>query len=221
VKVIRWSIRTFWYKGLAKNNEKWQVRKKGLYYEKIVVRIKKPFFTKVSKNRWIWHFYNVFRSAKPIQIQPINPNLINQRKIAKKNWIWFEISRICFIFFWLFVVPVQCSETPLGARSLQRLGPLQLGVLAHVGAHQKKSTKIHAQTCEIYISNTSRGFDFGLYLPDLVYWVGFGTVMTFKTHVWNVKFSYVFYLLTFLVNISIIYFKRCKKSAAYLWYTLD
>ena len=35
----------------------------------------------------------MFRSAKPIQIQPIIPNLINQRKITKEIRILFEISR--------------------------------------------------------------------------------------------------------------------------------
>ena len=81
-----------------KLRKKRRVWKKGLYSVKILVWMKKPFFTKGSTNRWIWHLYNVFRSAKPIQIQPINPNLINQRKIAKKIRIWFEISRIFFIY---------------------------------------------------------------------------------------------------------------------------
>ena len=50
-----------------KNDE---FEKKNLYSEKIVVRIKKRFFTKGSTSRWIWHLYNVFRTAKLIQIQP-------------------------------------------------------------------------------------------------------------------------------------------------------
>ena len=37
---------------------------------------------KQSQNRWILLFYNAIRSAKPIPIQPINPNLINKLKIT-------------------------------------------------------------------------------------------------------------------------------------------
>ena len=98
MKVILWSIRTFWYKGLAKIKEKWRARKKGLYSEKIIARTEKRFSTKGSKNQWIWHFYNVFRSANSIQIQPIIQILINKRKPGKQIWIWFEISHILFIY---------------------------------------------------------------------------------------------------------------------------
>ena len=65
----------------------------------------KIFFTKWLTNLWIWHLYNVFRSAKPIQIQPINPNLINQWRIAKQIRIWFEFSLIFYIY-------VQSNSTP-------------------------------------------------------------------------------------------------------------
>ena len=57
--------------------------------------MKKRFFTKGSTNRWIWHLYNAIRSAKPIQIQPIIPNLINQRKIAKQIRIWLLVALRC------------------------------------------------------------------------------------------------------------------------------
>ena len=80
-----------------------EFEKKASILKKIAVRMKKLFFTKVSENRWIWHLYNVFRSAKPIQIQPINPNLINKREISKKNRICFENSRI-FIFIFILVI---------------------------------------------------------------------------------------------------------------------
>ena len=46
---------------------------------------------KKSKNSRNLLFYNVFRSAKSIQIQPINPILINVRKI-EKNTDWFELG---------------------------------------------------------------------------------------------------------------------------------
>ena len=49
MKVILWSIHTFWYKGLAKTNEKSQVLKKALCFVKIIVRIKKPFSPKGQK----------------------------------------------------------------------------------------------------------------------------------------------------------------------------
>ena len=70
--------------------------KKSPYSEKIVVWMKKQFFTKWSKNRWIWHFYNAFRSAKPIQIQPINPNSIKIRKNRKKSGFGFNF-RVIFL----------------------------------------------------------------------------------------------------------------------------
>ena len=77
---------------------------KNLYYGKTKVRTEKRFYTKGSNNRWIWHLHNVFRRAKPIQIQPINPSLINQRKIYKTDiWIWFEISRI-FLYIYICII---------------------------------------------------------------------------------------------------------------------
>ena len=69
---------------------------------KIVVRIKKHLFTKGSTNRWTWHLCNAIRSAKSIQIQPIIPNLINQRKSRKKTRIWVEISRI-FLYIYIYI----------------------------------------------------------------------------------------------------------------------
>ena len=58
--------------------------------------------SKISKNRWIWHFYNVFRSAKPIQIQPTIQNLINKPKTSQQIRILFEFaaSRSDHVFHW-------------------------------------------------------------------------------------------------------------------------
>ena len=63
----------------------------------------KRFLTKWSTNRWIWHFYNVFRNAKSIQIQPIIQKLINQQKIRKQIRIWFEFSRN---FLYVLIAPL-------------------------------------------------------------------------------------------------------------------
>ena len=97
--MILWPIRTFWYKGLAKIKETNQVWKKGLYSEKKVVRIKKFIFTIGSKNQWIWHLYNVFRTAKPIQIQPINQNV--HKKIAKTQKPGLVLNQN---FVYLFII---------------------------------------------------------------------------------------------------------------------
>ena len=51
VKVILWSIRTFWYNGLGKNNEKSRVLKKGVFLEKIVAQVRRLIFRKV----FIWY----------------------------------------------------------------------------------------------------------------------------------------------------------------------
>ena len=84
----------------------------------------KVIFPKGSTNRWIGHLCNVFRSAKSIQIQPIIQIFINQRKSRNKIRIWFEISRIFYIYiyidaislcvavwllFWVGAVQVPCS----------------------------------------------------------------------------------------------------------------
>ena len=44
VKVILWSIRTFWYKGLAKNNETSRVLEKGVFLEKNSSLDERAFF---------------------------------------------------------------------------------------------------------------------------------------------------------------------------------
>ena len=49
----------------------------------------------------------MFRAAKSIQIQSINPILINQRKLAINIWIWFEISRI-------FLYSIRPTHHPAG-----------------------------------------------------------------------------------------------------------
>ena len=126
VKLILWSIRTFWYKGFLEKQWKMTSLKKGFYSEKTVVRIKKLFFIKGSTNRWIWHLYNVFRNERSIQVQPIIPNLINQRKLEERIRILFDISRIFFIYIYIYIYvgwlvsswPVaQCpSQTDLSAR---------------------------------------------------------------------------------------------------------
>ena len=46
VKMILWSIRTLWYKGLAKIKEKLRVRKKGLFLEKIAAQVRSLIFQK-------------------------------------------------------------------------------------------------------------------------------------------------------------------------------
>ena len=74
-----------------KLREKTSLKKRPLFW-KIVVRTEKQLFTKGSTNRWIWHLYNVFRSAKPIRIQPIIPFLMNIRKNRKTNPDWFELG---------------------------------------------------------------------------------------------------------------------------------
>ena len=58
------------------------------------------FFTKGSTNKLILHLYNVLRSAEPIQLQPIIPNLENQRKFDKQILIWFE--KLC-MFFYIYI----------------------------------------------------------------------------------------------------------------------
>ena len=104
MKFILWSIHTFWYKGLAKKRKMTSWKTNASILKKTIVRTEKWFFTKGSKNLWILHWYNVFRSTKSIQIQPINPNLINQRKIAKKIRMWFDISRISFyIYIYIYI----------------------------------------------------------------------------------------------------------------------
>ena len=101
MKVILWSIHTFWYKGLANIKEKNRVQKKASIL-KIVARMKKLFFTKGSKNLWIWHLYNVFRSAKSIQIQPIN-------QILMKNIVKYSKSKLVlnpdFAYFFAIYIP--------------------------------------------------------------------------------------------------------------------
>ena len=108
MKVILWSIHTFWYKGLAQNNER-KLEKKRPLLCKNNGSDGNTIFTKGSSNLWTWHLYNVFRSAKSIKIQPINPNLINQQTIDKKTTRWFEISRIFHI--WL---PIAYLQLPMG-----------------------------------------------------------------------------------------------------------
>ena len=51
VKVILWSIRTFWYKGLAKTMKNDKFEKKASILKKIIVCMKKRFFKKV----FIWY----------------------------------------------------------------------------------------------------------------------------------------------------------------------
>ena len=45
--------------------------------------------------------------------------------------------------------------------------------------NRQNNTKIH----EIEITNINRFWDFIIYLPNLVYWVGFDTGVTFTAHV--------------------------------------
>ena len=115
MKVIIWSIHTFWYKGLANKDEKkekWQVRKKGLYSETIIVRTAKRFFTKGSKKQWIWHFYNVFRSAKP------NPTHYTKFDKDKENKIESGPKLVFRVFFVIF-----CGMTRLTTRALKNETP--------------------------------------------------------------------------------------------------
>ena len=46
----------------------------------------------ISKKLYKSQFANVFRSAKSIKIQPINPNLITKQNFDKNNEDWFEIG---------------------------------------------------------------------------------------------------------------------------------
>ena len=48
--MILWSIRTFWYKGSAENNEKWQVRKKALFPKNNNPGLKADFPQQVKKS---------------------------------------------------------------------------------------------------------------------------------------------------------------------------
>ena len=98
-KMILWSIHTWWYKGLAETNKrKWQVRKRPLSLENNCPGLKAVFSTK-SKHLWNRNLYNVLRTAKSIQIQPINPILIHiVRKQRKPDWSGIGISYI-FCYF--------------------------------------------------------------------------------------------------------------------------
>ena len=49
VKVILWSVRTFWYKGFAKIKEKWRVRKQGLFLKSNSPGLKADFHKRVNK----------------------------------------------------------------------------------------------------------------------------------------------------------------------------
>ena len=100
--MILWSIHTLWYKGFAKKWTTSSLKKKPLFWK--LVRIKNQFSTKGSTNIWIWHLYNVFRSAKSIQIQPINPILIKlMYKSKNRNWSTIRISRIRLLCFLLLI----------------------------------------------------------------------------------------------------------------------
>ena len=62
MKVILWSIRTFWYKGLAKYNEKSRVLKKGLFLEKIIVGTEKP-----KKKKFLYGVWGLISSRYDIK----------------------------------------------------------------------------------------------------------------------------------------------------------
>ena len=94
MQVILWSIRTFWYKGLAKNIEKWRLWKKNLYSVKIIVRTEKPFSTKGSTNRWKSCLTNAFQIKNQLQIQPNIPNYVNKKwKPKSAYYSEFRFSR--------------------------------------------------------------------------------------------------------------------------------
>ena len=76
----------------------------------------KRFFTKWSEDLWIWHLYNVFRSANPIQIQPINPNSLNNRKCSNKSWYYFNFrvmffTYVCILPWWICKPLHRCSHS--------------------------------------------------------------------------------------------------------------
>ena len=62
MKVILWSIRTFWYKGLAKNNEKSRVFKKSVFLEKIVVRTEK-----LKKKKFVYGIWRLILNRYDIK----------------------------------------------------------------------------------------------------------------------------------------------------------
>ena len=69
------------------------------------------------KKRLKSQFANVFRSAKPIQIQPINPNSINQRKNKQNpDMVWI------FAYFLLFIA---YSPLPINHKRCRRLRRLR------------------------------------------------------------------------------------------------
>ena len=65
-------------------------------------------------------------------------------------------------------------------------------------------TDIATNTRNLIWTNTSDQFmffGFTIYLPDLVYWVGFGVVMAFETQLWIVDLIVFLLLLFFLLDL--------------------
>ena len=52
VKIILWSIHTFWYKGLSDIKENEKFGKKGLYLSKIAAPLRRLIFRKVLFGIW-------------------------------------------------------------------------------------------------------------------------------------------------------------------------
>ena len=81
------------------------------------------------KKKWIWHFYNVFRSAKPIQIQPINP-------ILEKNKVKTQTSKLVRnLYFLYFFCYFSCIFCYFWAREMRDVWPThQLAAAPEPGA---------------------------------------------------------------------------------------
>ena len=123
VKVIRWSISTFWYMGLATNNEKWWVRKKGLYYDKNNSSDGKAVFhqrVKQMSNNDEFDICIMWSGAQNrFKSNPLTQFLINKQAKRRGNEIriWFEISRVFFYVLCVWPFALQLCGRGHGARA--------------------------------------------------------------------------------------------------------
>ena len=99
---------------------------------------------------------------------------------------WYILYWLSPIGYWLFPIAFQTS---LGWRDGQAsLVKASGSTRAILESRVRKIREKYETIRDIGIPNSYRFWIFTMYLPELVYWVGFVTGMTFTMHLWIVDF---------------------------------